>query len=52
MKVRIINSDKKINDDNLYKIFCDVIRKDLEKNGEEKEEGETKNEKNSSSLKG
>lgn len=52
MKVRIINSSKKINHDSLYKIFCDVIRKDLEKKDIEKNEYEgEENEKNSSASK-
>lgn len=42
MKVRIIYSNSKNNHDNLYKIFCDVIKKDIEKKQEDEnnDEGE------------
>ena len=47
MKVRITYSNKQSNNDNLYKIFCDVIKKDMDK---KRKTGE-QNEKNSSTFK-
>lgn len=48
MKVRITYSDDKTNQDNLYKIFSDIIKKDMEKNTKNKCKKGENNEKNSS----
>lgn len=52
MKVRITYSDKRLDEKNLYKIFSDIIKKDMEKNNKDKrgdkEGGE--NEKNGSAI--
>lgn len=43
MKINIINSDKEYNQNQLYKIFCNIIKKDLEKK-ENKNKNEDKKE--------
>lgn len=50
MKVRITYSNDKNNCDNIYKIFCDVIRKDLEKKQEDNNDDEGDDDEKDSSV--